>query len=407
MSAEADEISEDLPVRDVGLNLGGHSEPSGAQNVKARQIVSRIHREELEDRYLHLQEENILLKQHARKQEDKIKRMATKLIRLINDKKKAAEQIGGVPRRLGQDVEMEEVIEQLQEKVRDLEKQNEMIRNRLISTKQQLQLRGQRHTPYNYVQARVNTGLKKAAEGLRAHEATKKGIGLSFTVLYSTPSAKGQNPTLEIAAMFMEGTQENDVDVADLSEALALLKELRSCKEIVFKVTDSKIKYACVGCFSSPPPQKKGLTVIFLFLGEKKIKIAFWRLSIRDNVEMIKLHKQLMEKTSEFAMVEEKLLQLQEKQKNLKTSHDALIAKGEELNLQLKEERSKGLHLERELQATKFSRRRLEEVKRQIFLSFFFWWVVFKRVFPQRSQVEQNQKCFVEETNQLAAILII
>lgn len=105
--------------------------------------------------------------------------MATKLIRLINDKKKA-EQIGGVPRRLGQDVEMEEVIEQLQEKVRDLEKQNEMIRNRLISTKQQLQLQGQRHTPYNYVQARVNTGLKKATEGLRVHEATKKGIGLSL-----------------------------------------------------------------------------------------------------------------------------------------------------------------------------------------------------------------------------------
>ncbi|KAG8144127.1 hypothetical protein E2320_001240 [Naja naja] len=65
MFAAADETSEDLPVRDVGLNLGGHSEPSAAQSVKARQIVSRIHREELEDRYLRLHEENLLLKQHA------------------------------------------------------------------------------------------------------------------------------------------------------------------------------------------------------------------------------------------------------------------------------------------------------------------------------------------------------
>ncbi|KAH0619641.1 hypothetical protein JD844_000454 [Phrynosoma platyrhinos] len=66
MSAAADETSEDLPVRDV--------EPSAAQNAKARQTVSRISREELEDRYLRLHEENILLKQHAHKQEDKIKR---------------------------------------------------------------------------------------------------------------------------------------------------------------------------------------------------------------------------------------------------------------------------------------------------------------------------------------------
>ncbi|XP_032086615.1 protein fantom isoform X2 [Thamnophis elegans] len=340
MSAEADEISEDLPVRDVGLNLGGHSEPSGAQNVKARQIVSRIHREELEDRYLRLQEENILLKQHARKQEDKIKRMATKLIRLINDKKKAAEQIGGVPRRLGQDVEMEEVIEQLQEKVRDLEKQNEMIRNRLISTKQQLQLRGQRHTPYNYVQARVNTGLKKAAEGLRAHEATKKGMRLQN--VEELPPKYGHTLLQEARSEIKNLENELESLRGQNQELLLAIEMLRSEN----KKREDEFEAA--------------------LLQLKEQQATGQRLSIRDNVEMIKLHKQLMEKTSEFATVEEKLLQLQEKQKNLKTSHDALIAKGEELNLQLKEERSKGLHLERELQATKFSRRRLEELQDRI-----------------------------------------
>lgn len=49
-------------------------ESSAAQNVKARQAVSRVSHEELEDRFLRLHDENILLKQHARKQEDKIKR---------------------------------------------------------------------------------------------------------------------------------------------------------------------------------------------------------------------------------------------------------------------------------------------------------------------------------------------
>ncbi|XP_067407312.1 protein fantom isoform X8 [Emydura macquarii macquarii] len=176
MSASADETAGDLPVKDVGLNLagiGGLQESSAVQNVKARQAVSRISREELEDRFLRLHDENILLKQHAHKQEDKIKRMATKLIRLVNDKKRSG-QIGGGPKRLGQDVELEEMIEQLQEKVRELEKQNEGLRNQLISTKQQLQVQGHRHTPYSYVQSRINTGLRKVNEAVAIQERTRK-----------------------------------------------------------------------------------------------------------------------------------------------------------------------------------------------------------------------------------------
>uniref|UniRef100_A0A670YPC6 RPGRIP1 like n=1 Tax=Pseudonaja textilis TaxID=8673 RepID=A0A670YPC6_PSETE len=331
MFAASDETSEDLPVRDVGLNLGGHSEPSAAQSVKSRQIVSRIQREELEDRYLRLHEENLLLKQHARKQEDKIKRMATKLIRLINDKKKA-EQMGGVPRRLGQDVEMEEVIEQLQEKVRDLEKQNEMIRHRLISTKQQLQLQGQRHTPYNYVQARVNTGLKKATEGLNFPSVFCLFLSFKLFLLFHRGKLSGLT------------CRENELESLrgqnqELVLALEMLRSEKKKKEEEFEVA---------------------------LLQLKEQQATGQRLCIRDNVEMIKLHKQLIEKSSEFATVEEKLLQLQENQKNLKTSHDALIAKGEELNLQLKGERSKCLHLERELQAATFSRRRLEELQDRI-----------------------------------------
>ena len=39
-----------------------------------RRMVSKWPREELEDKYLRQYEENIVLKKHARKQEDKIKR---------------------------------------------------------------------------------------------------------------------------------------------------------------------------------------------------------------------------------------------------------------------------------------------------------------------------------------------
>ncbi|XP_039618853.1 protein fantom isoform X2 [Polypterus senegalus] len=77
MSAVADETAGDLPVKDMSLNLAGIAglqELSGAQNTRERQAVAHVSRAELEDRYLRLHDESMLLKQHARKQEEKIKR---------------------------------------------------------------------------------------------------------------------------------------------------------------------------------------------------------------------------------------------------------------------------------------------------------------------------------------------
>lgn len=100
--------------------------------------------------------------------------MATKLIRLVNDKKRY-ERVGGGPQRLGRDVEMEEMIEQLQEKVHELERQNEVLKNRLISAKQQLQGQGHRQTPHSRVQARINTGRRRASATTGLQECPRKG----------------------------------------------------------------------------------------------------------------------------------------------------------------------------------------------------------------------------------------
>lgn len=45
-----------------------------ARKVKARRAVTQFSEKELEDKYLCLRDENILLKQHANKQEETIKR---------------------------------------------------------------------------------------------------------------------------------------------------------------------------------------------------------------------------------------------------------------------------------------------------------------------------------------------
>nr|XP_047931285.1 protein fantom isoform X9 [Anser cygnoides] len=347
MSVPADETVGDLPVRDVGLTLvgiGGLQESSTTQNVKARQAISRISRKELEDKFFRLRDENILLKQHANKQEEKIKRMTTKLIRLVNDKKKS-EQVGGGPKRLGQAVELEEMIERLQERVRELEKQNESLRSKLISTKQQLQIQGHRPNSYNYVQPRINTGLKKVNDAAGMLEHPKKGM-------------RFQDLEVRSSHLFLPRNGQSL-----LEDARAEIRNL----EIVIgsqKEHIEELEYAREMLGSQLRKKEKEIEESFLQLKEQET--ASQRLNIRDNVEMIKVRKQLVEKSNALSAMEGKLLQLQENQRNLKASHDALIAKGDELNLQLKEERLKCLNLEKELQAVTISKQRTEELQERI-----------------------------------------
>ena len=60
-------------------------------------------------------------------------RMATKLLRLISDRKKQDQEGGGAqrPARKGRDIEMEEMVEDLQGKVRELTKQNDLLKNKV------------------------------------------------------------------------------------------------------------------------------------------------------------------------------------------------------------------------------------------------------------------------------------
>ncbi|XP_074769508.1 protein fantom isoform X3 [Athene noctua] len=346
MSVPADESVGDLPVRDVGLTLagiGGLQESSTAQNLKARQGVSRISREELEDRLLRLRDENILLKQHANKQEEKIKRMATKLIRLVNDKKRS-DQVGGGPKRLGQAVELEEMIEHLQERVRELEKQNESLRSKLISTKQQLQIQGHRPCPYSYVQSRINTGLK-VSEAAGMPEHAKKGVRLQ--------DSEVRSPNFVLPVYEQSLLEDSKAEIRNLETVIESQREHIEELECARETLLSQLR-------------RKGKEIEESTLQLKKQETTSQRLNIRDNVEMIKVFKQLVEKSNALSAMERKFLQLQENQKNLKTSHDALIAKSDELNLQLGEERLKCLHLEKELQSVTISNRRTEELQERI-----------------------------------------
>lgn len=69
---------------------------------------------------------------------------------------------GAQPASRVRDIETEEMVEELQEKVRRLQTDNEGLKQRLLVAKQQvLTSQSKRAAAYGHVQSRVNTGMKK------------------------------------------------------------------------------------------------------------------------------------------------------------------------------------------------------------------------------------------------------
>ena len=119
-------------------------------------------REDLEDKYLKNYDENILLKKHCRKQEEKIKKMATKLIRLVNDKKKSGSAPVQTKKVLSaRDVETEDLISELQQKLADSDAQNKRLREKIQLQSLQSPKKPNATAIYEGVNARIDTGLPK------------------------------------------------------------------------------------------------------------------------------------------------------------------------------------------------------------------------------------------------------
>jgi len=81
---------------------------------------------------------------------------------------------GAQPAPRVRDVEMEEMMEELQEKVRGREAENERLKQRLLVAKQQLiNTQSRRQTPYGHVHSRVNSGTKKLRDDTSSLSPTR------------------------------------------------------------------------------------------------------------------------------------------------------------------------------------------------------------------------------------------
>ncbi|XP_053555907.1 X-linked retinitis pigmentosa GTPase regulator-interacting protein 1 [Bombina bombina] len=347
-----DETSSDLPVKDTDCKptvIKAIQE----KELKIRRRVSLISREELEDNFLQLHEENLLLKEHARKQEDKIKRMGTKLLRLTSELGQTGEKKTGETRRDGRDLEIEETIEDLQDRVRDLERRNEALRHRLTTYKQRLQVQdGCRHCPYSTVIARTDSGIRrnvtlpdKTRRGLRLQGPEIKSVRTA-TEVYGEPLSHEARAEIDRLVHVIES---QNCKVDDLERSTILLKNMVAMK-------------------SKDIGQDMVLSLHHLQKTEDQRNV------IQDNVMQIRMQKELREKSTQLCALREQFQQLkesyetelQEKHKSLTLSHGAVLNQLEDLSAQLKEERAKVVAMETQQQSALSLQRSLLESKERV-----------------------------------------
>ncbi|XP_054475584.1 protein fantom [Anoplopoma fimbria] len=352
MSSVLDDTSADVPVRDFTVDLSRlTADPSVYQNARARQDISRVSREELEDRFLRLHEETLLLKQHVHKQEDKIKKLGTKLMRLVKDRGRMEQlAVGGGGGQLVsrvRDVEMEEMMEELQEKARGLQAENEGLKQRLLVAKQQLiNSQSRRSSPYGRVQSRVHTGLKKLRDDSSSPSQPRPK---------STRSSEGgaRPPTGLLPRFGHSLLEETRAEVRNLENVIELQRSHMEEMEGTLELLREELR-------------RKEAEYEERLLQVREHQTSKLRSHVSGNVAMIKLQKQLSDRSDRVTELEGRFLQLQESQRALKVSHDAAMLKVDELSGQLKDERMKSLDLEKRLQSSNISRMKMEQLQERI-----------------------------------------
>ncbi|XP_013874687.1 protein fantom isoform X2 [Austrofundulus limnaeus] len=332
MHPVVDETAGDLPVRDVGLMRGGlmPAVPDTLRDPRAwkkhhfmkkdPQRLFRFPREHLEDLCLRLQEENSVLRQHTRTQEQRLRRVSTRLMRLRQTRPGS----GAIKER-----DMEETVQELEARVAMLESQKEVLQNKLGLAKQHIvDLRAR--TPYKYSKSKNREG----EAGVR--RATQTAPPRYGVVLEDTRAEVERMSSLT-----------EQVRMTELEMTAQTLRDSLTEKEKEMEGTVRELR---------------------------RQQAERHRTTIRENVDLIRLQKQLSEKSAALRVSEEKLInlqeafekQLEETQLSLTESQGALLEKVEELTEQLKQERQKALTLDGQLTTMTLSLQTLDKFQERI-----------------------------------------
>ncbi|TRY74599.1 hypothetical protein TCAL_00595 [Tigriopus californicus] len=346
MDHDLDE-DEMVPVKDlngISHEFALHVDPNQVFNQQ-RAVVAKLSRDDLEDRYLRLLEENVVIKKHACKQEDKIKKLATKLIRVLSDKKRLEMASGGVPTR-HRDIETEELIEDQQHKIRELERQSTHLREKLMVTRQQLMgsnsgkasVGGSKGKPHPSSTPVVSSGSRMPGQG---------GGALSP----SSITMVGPGPLLNQQAqrLLEEARTENRM----LEETIVALKEQ-------------------VNLYEQETEQVKEQLRIKESSYEEEIQILKGQLldgqrhTATENIQLIQLHKENNLKTAQVQSLKAQVQGLEESLGKLKVDCEQAQSELKDVSQQLEEEQRKGIKFSEELAENSASKQALAEIEEKV-----------------------------------------
>ncbi|CAJ1086752.1 protein fantom [Xyrichtys novacula] len=328
-----DETAGDLPVRDFGTSRRGlipivqdtqhDSKPWKKQHVlktKDAQRLCRFPREYLEELCLRLQEENRVLRQHSHTQEQNLRRMSTRLMRLHQ----AQPMSSGVKER-----DMGDTIQELEAHVAMLESQIGVLQNKLSLAKQHiLDLVGR--TPYKFSKVKnreVNDGVRIAPQTAPPY--------------------------------YYEMMEETKMEMERLS---SMAEQVRATKQ---ELTAQALKETF---------EEKEKEIAETVKDKRKQHTEKHRITIKGSIDLIHLQKQVSDKSTALRATQEKLNnlkeayenQLQESQRSLRKSHVALLEKVEELAEQLKQEKERTLALESESTTSTLSLMTINKLQEKI-----------------------------------------
>ncbi|XP_065916972.1 protein fantom-like isoform X2 [Dysidea avara] len=312
------------------------------RDLGARRAVAQMERADLEDKQLKLMEENLLLKKHIQSQEEKMKRMATKLLKLAADDRRdvvatrPAAATGGHRLR---DVETEEMIDNMQTKLQDLEQENSMLKNKVLVMKHQMEVTTRRPNVYSHVGPRTDSGLVRKGKST-SDGATKRLVGPAAMAKYGhslLEEARRDNQKLE--EMLLELKNE----LAAMQAKLELQQQEFRQKELVYEQDKLKLQE------------------------QYEIQLShIKRGNIKEDVELIKVQRELRDKGNKLTSLQSQFLVAEKNMSKMKSSYSQVLQQMEQLNDKLKQEQLATSQLQSELHTNKVDQRAISELQQVI-----------------------------------------
>ncbi|CAF4000211.1 unnamed protein product [Rotaria magnacalcarata] len=334
-----------VPARDTSVTSGLDQSQGQAKRVSnERQMIAKLDPAELQDRYLRLYDDNLILKQHARKQEDKIKRLATKLTKVVEDKKKSEATPLGV-KVAGRGTETENLLDEYRNKISELRDQNKLLKQRVVLSQQQLQAAQQMkksQTLYDNVSSRIDTGQSKRIPSPLLH---------NIRVIGPRDSARNTGTTPRPNTGLLE-----DARVANkqLEESLQRAHQQLSTYEQQMESLRQQLQ------------QRDGEHEQNLLRLRSQATGGDSRTNLQENIDMIRLQRDLRDKSDELRRLQTQSTNFESQNRSLQVTNAELLKEIDRLDRQIKDEQQRTVQLRTELRNGSRSNSVVYELQAQI-----------------------------------------